>query len=130
MSEKKRRSKLELQFEEILKEYEAEYGYEVTKIPYTIPAKAHTYTVDWTILNGVLIETKGWIKDYDERMKYEQIKKEYPDIDLRFVFANPNKFCGGTKMPHWKWAEKVGYKWCSVTDHEQIKSWIKENNEN
>ena len=34
MSEKKRRSKLELKFEEILKEYDTDYGYEITKIPY------------------------------------------------------------------------------------------------
>ena len=61
MSEKKRRSKLEIKFEEILKDFEVEYDYEVTKIPYTIPESKHTYTVDWTLLNGMLLETKGYL---------------------------------------------------------------------
>lgn len=129
MSEKKRRSKLELQFEEILKEYQAEYGYEVTKIPYTVPESKHTYHVDWTLDNGIYIETKGYLSDHTERTKYILIKQQHPALDLRFVFANPNKLCGGTKMPHWKWADKYGFKWCSVTDHEQLKSWIKEQHE-
>jgi hypothetical protein len=126
MSEKKRRSKLELQFEEILKEYEAEYGYEVTKVPYIIPESKHTYHVDWTLINGIYVETKGYLSDYAERTKYVLIKQQHPEIDLRFVFANPNKLCGGTKMSHAKWAEKYGFKYCSVTDHEQIGHWIKE----
>lgn len=129
MSEKKRRSRLELRFEDILQEYGVDYGYEVTKIPYTIPESKHTYTVDWTILNGVLLETKGYLSDHRERNKYVLLKMQHPDLDLRFVFDNPNKLCGGTKMTHAKWAEKYGFKYCSIKDVEQIKSWILETNE-
>ena len=100
MSEKKRRSKLELKFEEILKDFEVEYDYEVTKIPYTIPESKHTYTVDWTLLNGMLLETKGYLSDHQERYKYVLLKQQYPDLDLRFVFDNPNKLVGGTKQTH------------------------------
>lgn len=126
MSEKKRRSKLELKFEEILKDFEVEYGYEITRIPYIIPESKHNYTVDWTIANGVLLETKGYLSDYQERNKYVLLKRQHPTLDLRFVFDNPNKLCGGTKMTHAKWAEKYGFKWCGIKDIEQIKSWIKE----
>ena len=126
MSEKKRRSKLELQFEEILKENKAEYGYEVTKVPYIIPESKHIYHVDWTLVNGIYVETKGYLSDYAERTKYVLIKQQHPDIDLRFVFANPNKLCGGTKMTHAKWAEKYSFPFCSVTDHEEIGRWIRE----
>ena len=129
MSEKKRRSKLELKFEEILKDFEVEYDYEVTKIPYTIPESKHTYTVDWTLLNGMLIETKGYLSDHQERYKYVLLKQQHPDLDLRFVFDNPNKVCGGTKMTHAKWAEKYGFKWCGIKDVEQIHSWVKERDE-
>lgn len=129
MSEKKRRSKLELKFEEILKDFEVEYDYEVTKIPYTIPESKHTYTVDWTLLNGMLIETKGYLSDHQERYKYVLLKQQHPDLDLRFVFDNPNKLCGGTKMTHAKWAEKYGFKWCGIKDVEQIHSWVKERDE-
>ncbi len=129
MSEKKRRSKLELKFEAILKEFEVDYGYEVTKIPYVVPESKHNYIVDWTILNGVLIETKGYLSDYAERRKYVLLKEQHPGLDLRFVFDNENKLCGGTKMTHAAWATKYGFKYCSIKDTEQINSWIKESND-
>ena len=128
MSEKKRRSKLELKFEEILKDYTIEYEYEVTRIPYVVPQSNHVYTVDWTLINGLLIETKGYLSDHKERYKYVLLKEQHPDLDLRFVFDNPNKLCGGTKMTHAKWAEKYGFKYCSIKDTEQIRTWIKEQN--
>ena len=126
MSEKKRRSKLELKFEEIIKEFDVAYDYEVTKIPYTIPESNHNYTVDWTFINGLLVETKGYLSDHKERYKYVLLKQQHPDLDLRFVFDNPNKLCGGTKMTHAKWAEKYGFAYCSIRDVEQIKQWIKD----
>lgn len=123
----KRRSRLEQQFERLLQEYQVEYQYEVTKIPYTIPESQHKYIVDWSILNGVLVETKGRLADYAERKKYELLKQQYPELDLRFVFAEPNKLVGGTKtITHGAWATKQGFKWCGIKDTEQIRSWVKE----
>lgn len=124
MSERKRRSKLELKFEEILIENKAEYDYEVTVIPYTVPESKHKYTVDWTLLNGPLIETKGYLSDHQERNKYVLLKQQHPELDLRFVFDNPNKLCGGTKYTHAKWADKHGFLWCGIRDIETIQSWI------
>jgi len=124
MSERKRRSKLELKFEEILLENKAEYDYEVTVIPYIVPESTHKYTVDWTLLNGPLIETKGYLSDHQERNKYVLLKQQYPDLDLRFVFDNPNKLCGGTKYSHAKWADRHGFVWCGIRDVETIQSWI------
>ena len=126
MSEKKRRSKLELKFEDILLTNKAEYDYEVTKISYIVPESKHVYTVDWTLLNGLLIETKGYLSDHQERTKYVLLKQQYPNLDLRFVFDNPNKLCGGTKYSHAKWADKWGFKWCSIKDVDVIQSWINE----
>lgn len=124
MSERKRRSKLELKFEDILLANKAEYDYEVTVIPYTVPESKHKYTVDWTFTNGILCETKGYLSDHQERNKYVLLKQQYPDIDLRFVFDNPNKLCGGTKYSHAKWADKHGFVWCGIRDVETIQSWI------
>jgi hypothetical protein len=124
MTNTRRRSKLEERFESILKEFDVPYEYEVTKIDYIIPESSHTYTVDWTVLNGKLIETKGYLSDHSERRKYVLLKEQHPDLDLRFVFDNPNKLCGGTKMSHAKWAEKYGFQYCSIKDTEQIKQWI------
>lgn len=122
----KRRSKLEERFEQILMENDVEYGYEITKVPYVIPASNHKYIVDWTIMNGVMIETKGWLENAAERKKYVLIKEQHPEIDIRFVFANPQKACGGMKMTHAEWAIKNGFKYCSILDKDQIVSWIKE----
>ena len=126
MTNTRRRSKLEERFESILKDFDVPYEYEVTKIDYIIPESSHTYTVDWTVLNGKLIETKGYLSDHSERRKYVLLKEQHPDLDLRFVFDNPNKLCGGTKMSHAKWAEKYGFRYCSIKDTEQIKQWITE----
>jgi len=122
----KRRSLLEHKFESILKEYDVLYEYEITKIPYIVPESSHKYTVDWTLQSGILLETKGYLADYQERLKYQLIKLQHPTIDLRFVFQDPNKLCGGTKMKHSTWADKQGFKWCSIKDTEQLASWFKE----
>lgn len=124
----KRRSKLEQRFEQILLDNRIEYEYEVTRIPYIVPESKHNYTVDWTCLNGLLIETKGYLSDHQERHKYVLLKEQHPTLDLRFVFDNPNKLCGGTKYTHAKWADKYGFKWCSIKDVDQIKSWVNEYN--
>lgn len=126
MSERKRRSKLELKFEDILIANETEYEYEVTVIPYIVPESKHKYTVDWTLLNGTLVETKGYLSDHQERNKYVLLKQQYPDLDLRFVFDNPNKLCGGTKYTHAKWADKHNIPWCGIKDTDIIKQWIHE----
>jgi hypothetical protein len=130
MTTKRRRSKLELQFEEILKENKAEYDYEVTKLKYIVPESNHVYTVDWTLNSGMLLETKGYLSDHAERNKYVLLKQQYPDLDLRFVFASLTKPCGGMKTTHEQWAIKNGFKYCSVKDVATIKKWIKESNEN
>jgi hypothetical protein len=126
MTSQRRRSKLEDRFEAILNDNGVDYQYEVTRIPYVVPESHHTYTVDWTILNGKLIETKGYLSDYGERRKYALLKEQHPELDLRFVFDNPSKLCGGTKMSHAAWADKYGFKWCSIKDTDQILGWLKE----
>ncbi len=118
------RSNLEIKLAGILNDLDVPWSYEVTKIPYTIPESKHNYTVDFTVMNGILIEGKGYLSDHKERYKYVLLKEQHPDLDLRFVFDNPVKLCGGTKMTHAKWAEKYGFKYCSIKDTEQIKQWI------
>lgn len=130
MSERKRRSKLELKFEDILIANQAEYEYETTKIPYTVPESGHNYIVDFSTPNGIHWEVKGWLSDYQERQKYILVKQQNPDVDLRFVFDNIQKLCGGTKMTHAKWCEKYGFRYCSVKDVETIQSWINESGKN
>lgn len=120
----KRRSKLEQDFEQLLQELNINYNYESTIIPYIIPESKHKYTIDWSLDNQLFIETKGWLSSSTERQKYELIKKQYPNLDLRFVFANPNKLCGRTKYTHAHWAKKHNFKYCSINDYNIIKEWL------
>lgn len=64
------------------------------------------YTPDYILPNGIVIETKGHFISAD-RAKHILIKKQYPDLDLRFVFANPNNFLVGQKVTEFrKWLKK------------------------
>lgn len=117
------RSKLEIKLSEILNQTKVPWKYEITTIPYIVPESNHKYTVDFTI-GELLIEGKGYLSDHQERYKYVLLKQQYPDLDLRFVFDNPNKLCGGTKYTHAKWADKYGFKWCGIKDVDQIQQWI------
>ena len=62
-----------------LKEQKIEFGYEDTTIEYTIPEKKSKYTVDFTLPNGILVETKGrWVAA--DRQKHLLIKKQHPSF--------------------------------------------------
>ena len=52
-----------------LTEAKVKFEYEVTVIPYIKPETNHTYTIDFTLPNGILVETKGrWV--LEERKKH------------------------------------------------------------
>lgn len=124
MTEKKRRSKLETRFDDLLQEYQIEYEYEVTKIPYKIPESQHTYLVDFTVMPNVLCEVKGYLSDHTERKKYLLLKEQHPELDLKFIFESGKKLCGGTKYSHAEWATKHGFDWAEIKDREKILSWF------
>lgn len=67
-----------------------EYEPQDKKIPYTVPSSNHLYTPDFVIstLSGKLIyvETKG-IWEYEDRKKHLLIRKQHPELDIRFVFT-------------------------------------------
>ena len=56
------RSGFEHKVSEQLTEQKIKFGYEDTIIEYTIPERKSKYTVDFTLPNGILVETKGrWV---------------------------------------------------------------------
>ncbi len=63
--------------------------------------------------NGVYLETKGHLVEKDRR-KMIAVKKQNPDLDIRFVFQTPyNKIYKGAKSTYAQWAEKHGFKWAA-----------------
>ena len=122
----KRRSKLEENFEYLLNDLQVQYKYEDTKLTYSVPESKHTYLIDWALPNNIYVETKGYLSDHQERTKYLLIQQQYPELDLRFVFGDCNKLCGGTKYSHGTWASKHGFLYCGIKDMEIIKQWVQE----
>ena len=84
-----------------------------SKVRYSIPESPHIYTPDFVLPNGILVETKGLFA-LDDRKKHVLIKQQHPELDLRFVFQNPNaKLRKGSPTSYAKWAEKEGFKWAA-----------------
>ncbi len=94
--------------------------YETTKIKYRVE-KDCTYTADFKLPNGIIIETKGRFVVAD-RMKHLLIKKQHPDLDIRFVFTNSKtKINKGSKTSYGDWCDKNGFLYA---DKEIPKEWL------
>lgn len=89
------------------------FRYEEVKLRYTKPVTSHTYTPDYILLNGIVIETKG-IFDAADRKKHELIKAQHPGLDIRFVFTR-SKSTLTKRVPktHKNYATQTTYAdWC------------------
>nr|AKH48800.1 endodeoxyribonuclease [uncultured marine virus] len=94
------------------------YSYESLVIEYK---KLSTYTPDFILPNGIIIETKGrWVTE--DRTKHLLVKQQHPDLDIRLLFQNAyNKIRKGSKTTYAMWCEKKGILYA----HKQIpKSWL------
>lgn len=102
------RSKFE---EQIAKGFDKEghvYLYEPSKINYQLVC---SYTPDFHLKNGVIIEAKGFLKPSDRR-KMLAVKDQHPELDIRFVFQRNNPLSKGSKHTYLSWAEKHGFPAC------------------
>ncbi|QHJ80121.1 MAG: hypothetical protein [Caudoviricetes sp.] len=85
------------------------YSYEEMSLKYIIPESLHSYTPDFILPNGIIVETKG-IFDSDDRKKHLLIKKQYPMLDIRFVFSSSrSKIYKGSPTSLGEWCEKNEY---------------------
>jgi hypothetical protein len=97
--------------------------YETKKIKYVIPESVHTYTPDFELPNGIIIETKGRFLN-DDRKKHLYIKSQKPEYDIRFVFSNSlAKLNKGSKTTYADWCNKHGFLFADKLIPEE---WIKE----
>jgi len=86
------------------------YEYETKGISYEV-AETRTYTPDFILPNGIIVETKGRFVTAD-RKKHLLIQKQYPQYDIRFVFQNPRaKLYKGSKTTYAQWCDKHGFIW-------------------
>ena len=86
------------------------FDYERQALPYKIEA---TYTPDFCLPNGVLVETKGHFSPEDRR-KMLAVKAQHPDLDIRLCFQNCNvKLSKAPRsLTYGQWAERHGFIWC------------------
>ena len=116
------RSGLEHKIAEALKELKVDYGYECVKIEWEDLAY-RTYTPDFVLSNGIIIETKGMFTAADRR-KHLAIKKQHPKLDIRFVFENSNaKIRKGSKTSYAMWCVRHKFRYY---DRIIPECWIKE----
>jgi hypothetical protein len=89
------------------KGYEANYEGDV--IPYVIPESNHNYHPDFKLPSGIYVETKGRLVASD-RKKHVLIKKQHPELDIRFLFSNShNKIAKKSKTTYADWCTKNGF---------------------
>ena len=104
------RSGLEQEAAEFLKTRQKKVEYEKLKIEWE-DLKYRTYTPDFELDNGIIIETKGIFSPADRR-KHLEIQRQHPSLDIRFVFSNANaKLYKGAKSRYCDWCEQKGFKW-------------------
>lgn len=99
------------------------FTYEKEKIKW-VDMKVRTYTPDFVLSNGIIVETKGRFVASDRR-KHKEIQKQFPDLDIRFVFQNSRaKLYKGAKSSYGDWCNKYGFKYAdkSIPD-----DWLIEN---
>lgn len=104
------RSGLEQEAAEFLKTRQKKVEYEKLKIEWE-DLKYRTYTPDFELDNGIIIETKGIFSPADRR-KHLEIQRQHPTLDIRFVFSNANaRLYKGAKSRYCDWCEQKGFKW-------------------
>ena len=121
------RSGLEKSLAAYLDERNIDYEYEEHKLKYTVPEREATYTPDFYVTTRtgklIIIETKGRFVTAD-RQKMLLVKEQHPDLDIRFVFSNPNsRISKKSKTTYGAWCEKHGFPYAAKVAPER---WLDE----
>jgi len=96
--------------------------YETEKVKYEVN-EVRTYTPDFKLPNGIIIESKGRFVAAD-RKKHLLIQKQHKDLDIRFVFSNSRaKIAKGSKTTYGDWCDKHGFLYADKLIPEE---WIRE----
>ena len=102
------RSGLEKIVAEYLKQNKKNFRYEDLKIEWK-DLRYRTYTPDFILDNGIIVETKG-IFDNEDRRKHLAVREQHPELDIRLVFSNARaKLYKGSKTTYAMWCEKNNF---------------------
>jgi hypothetical protein len=116
------RSAIELNIAEQIEEQGQEIRYEAIKIQW-IDLSIRTYTPDFVLDNGIIIEVKGRWTAHD-RKKHLEIRKQHPHLDIRMVFENSRKkLYKSSKTTYALWCAKKNI---VFADRVIPEAWLKE----
>ena len=87
------------------------HDYEQRTIEYTQTRK---YKPDFLLESSdgkqMIIEAKG-LFEAEDRRKHVDVKKQHPELDIRFVFYADYKLRKGAKSTYSQWCDKHGFKY-------------------
>jgi|TARA_R110000822_G_scaffold270732_4_gene393605 hypothetical protein len=120
------RSGLEKKLADELKALKIKFSYESLKIEWEDLAY-RTYTPDFILDNGIIIESKGMFTAADRR-KHLAIQRQHPKLDIRFIFENSRrKLRKGAKSTYAEWCIKYNFRYGTRVVPEE---WLKEKGKN
>ena len=120
------RSGLEKKLADELKALKIKFSYESLKIEWEDLAY-RTYTPDFILDNGIIIESKGMFTAADRR-KHLTIQRQHPKLDIRFIFENSRrKLRKGAKSTYAEWCIKYNFRYGTRVVPEE---WLKEKGKN
>ena len=100
------------------------FEYETVKLEYK---KVATYTPDFILPNGIIIEAKG-LWTVEDRTKHLLVREQHPHLDIRLVFMNAfNKIRKGSNTTYARWCEKKNILYANKTIP---KSWLSQTHTN
>jgi len=85
------------------------WEYEQRKYNLVIP---RSYTPDFVLGNGVVLEVKGYF-DQEDRRLIKLFKEQHSDVDIRMVLQKPHqKLTKSGRMTYATWCDKYNVPWC------------------
>ncbi len=85
------------------------WEYEQHKYNLVIP---RSYTPDFVLSNGVVLEVKGYF-DAEDRRLIKLFKEQHGDVDIRMVLQKPHQKLTKTgSMTYARWCDKYNVPWC------------------
>jgi len=108
----------------IAKNSPKDISYETLKLKWIPPIKVRTYTPDFILPNGIIVEAKGRFTASD-RAKMLCVIEQNPSLDIRMLFMNSNvKLSKVSKTSYAMWCDKNNIKWA---DGDKVPTaWLKE----
>ena len=107
VEQRKLRSGYEKKVRKCLEENKVQYTYESMVIKYVVPETKRSYTPDFILPNGVIIEAKGYW-DAESRRKMALVVEQNPHLKLKMLLQRDNTISKKSKTKYSDWAKARG----------------------